>query len=670
MLANSVQIHRRPSLVIAASIMTATAILGLDLISPLGIADGVLYVSLVLLGHLGGGRRLILMEAAAGTVLCVIGYFFSPAGGEMWMVLWNRFLSIFVVWITAVLCLRQQQAHERLQETQKVLEQRVRARTRELDEAFRQSIRERTYLQLNKDIAAAANTSRSVEEALQFSLEKICHHTGWPVGHVYLLRDKPEKRMVSSRVWHMDDPEPFQTLREITESTTFESGIGLPGRVMENGEPAWLTDATLDANFPRAKLVDNIGIRAGFGFPILVGKEVVGVMEFFSSDAVPPQREMLEVMAQTGVHLGRVMERKQNEAHRDQLLKILKERIKELTCLYQVSHVVGMPKSLDRIFVEAEAHILEGWENPEAVGARITFDGKTFGHLPPEAPYKLRAPLTAHGVERGCLEVGFAKEPAPGLHPDRGGPRDERNLIDTLAHLLDMAIERGIAEAAVQQSQEQLRTLYQHLQQVREEERTRMSREFHDHLGQMLTTLKLELSLLDRKLAKEGSGCRNHTGWLLDLVEGTLPAVKQLVMDLRPPVLDDLGLKEAIEWLCRDFEKRTGTVCSLNLDGGVEALDQDLNTALFRIFQETLTNVARHAEATHVEVLFEEREGQLVLEVNDNGKGIEPWKVSDLKSLGLLGMKERVLPWGGVVDVRGSAEKGTTVTIKIQMEKQ
>ncbi|MFQ5482799.1 MAG: sensor histidine kinase, partial [Nitrospinaceae bacterium] len=211
---------------------------------------------------------------------------------------------------------------------------------------------------------------------------------------------------------------------------------------------------------------------------------------------------------------------------------------------------------------------------------------------------------------------------------------------------------------------------YQHLQQVREEERTRMSREFHDHLGQMLTTLKLELSLLDRKLAKEGSGCRNHTGWLLDLVEGTLPAVKQLVMDLRPPVLDDLGLKEAIEWLCRDFEKRTGTVCSLNLDGGVEALDQDLNTALFRIFQETLTNVARHAEATHVEVLFEEREGQLVLEVNDNGKGIEPWKVSDLKSLGLLGMKERVLPWGGVVDVRGSAEKGTTVTIKIQMEKQ
>ncbi len=180
--------------------------------------------------------------------------------------------------------------------------------------------------------------------------------------------------------------------------------------------------------------------------------------------------------------------------------------------------------------------------------------------------------------------------------------------------------------------------------------------------------MKLELDILDKKLNKEAPHLGENTERLLDLVEGTLPVVKQLIMDLRPPVLDDLGLQDAIEWQARDFEKRTGIDCRVNVYSLPEKINPDRATALFRIFQETLTNVMRHAQASLVKVNLGQSNGHLTLEVNDNGRGIKTSQVSDSKSLGILGMKERVLPWGGKVDIQSENNLGTTVTIKIQTE--
>lgn len=663
----SKRFQENPKLILFLSLGTAGFILLIDWVSPLGVSDGVLYVALVLLGLLTGKRKFILIEAALGTTLCVLGIFISPSGGEFWKVLLNRFLAIIAIWLTAILCLLQQRTQEKLQNAHRALEKNVQRRTHELHEAHEKLIREKSFLELNKNLTAIANISGSVEDTMQYALKQLCQHTGWPVGHLYMVGGQEGKHLVSSNIWHFSEEETFLNFKRVTESTKFESGVGLPGRVLESGKPAWITDATLDKNFPRAHLDSNIGIRAGFAFPVLIGEEVVGVMEFFSTQAVEPQTEMLEVMSQAGFHLGRALERQRAEAHQEKLLLILKERIKELTCLYQVSHLIGTSKSLEIIFNELEANIKPGWQYPDATRVKVHFDNQTYGSpLFDGSPWMISAPIVVSGIQRGTLEVFYTIE-KPQAHE---GPflKEERHLIDTLAKLLGIAAERISAEINILKSEDQLRSLYHRLQNIREEERSRIAREFHDQLGQVLTTLKLELDLLDKKLHRSAPDHRENTQRLLELVDGTLPAVKQLVMDLRPPVLDDLGLQDAIEWQALDFEKRTGIDCNVQVQNLPASLNPEQATALFRIFQETLTNIVRHAQASLVEVCLKQDNSHMILSVADNGKGIKSCQISDSKSLGILGMKERVLPWGGEVDIQGEENKGTTVTIQIHTE--
>jgi PAS domain S-box-containing protein len=168
------------------------------------------------------------------------------------------------------------------------------------------------FLQLNQAITRAANEATSVEEAMQITLDQVCGHTGWPVGHAYML-DESAGDLAPTKIWHLDDAQKFETFRSVTEATRFASGVGLPGRVLASGEPAWIFDVTKDPNFPRAKLATEIGVRAGAAFPVLVGPNVAAVLEFFSAEAVEAYQPLLEVMAQIGTQLGRVIERTQAE---------------------------------------------------------------------------------------------------------------------------------------------------------------------------------------------------------------------------------------------------------------------------------------------------------------------------------------------------------------------
>ncbi len=664
----SEKLQKNPKLILFLSLGVAGFVMMIDWVSPLGISDGVLYVALVLLGLLTGNRNYIFAEAGAGTVLCIVGVFISPPGGELWKVLLNRFLAVLAIWFSAMLCLLQLRTQHKLQKAHQALEANVQSRTRELHSAHEKLLREKSFLELNKNLTAVANISLSVENTMKDALKHLCRHANWPVGHFYMVAKDENKKLVSSNIWHFSEEGPFVNFKRVTESTNFESGIGLPGRVLESGKPAWITDATLDENFPRAQLASDIGIRAGFAFPVLIGKEVVGVMEFFSTLAVEPQTEMLEVMSQAGLHLGRVMERERAESHQKKLLSTLKERVKELTCLYQVSHLIGTSKSLEVLFNKLEVNVKSGWQYPDSTRVKVRFDGNIYGSpLFNGSPWIIAAPLLVSGICRGTLEVYYTEEQPQALE----GPflREERRLIDTLANLLGVAAERITAEKNILKSEDQLRNLYHRLQGIREEERSRIAREFHDQLGQVLTTLKLELDLLDKKLDRVAPALRDNTKRLLELVEGTLPVVKQLIMDLRPPVLDDLGLQEAIEWQAQDFETRTGIDCRVRVNNLAESLNPERATALFRIFQETLTNIMRHAQASKVRVNLKQESKHIILEVADNGKGIKTCQVSDSKSLGILGMKERVLPWGGEVDFQGDENEGTTVTIKIHTEK-
>lgn len=225
--------------------------------------------------------------------------------------------------------------------------------------------------------------------------------------------------------------------------------------------------------------------------------------------------------------------------------------------------------------------------------------------------------------------------------------------------------ERRKAEEQLRQSHKQLRSLSVYLQHVREEERIKIAREIHDELGQQLTGLKLQLTWLDSRLPKKTASLHDKTRSMASGIDETIQTVRRIATELRPGVLDSAGLLAAIEWQANEFQKKTGIQCRVHSTVKETIWDQDLNTTFFRIFQETLTNIIRHANATKVDVRFMETASQLVLEIRDNGRGISEEEINNTKSIGLVGMRERASLLGGEVRLRGEPKRGTTVSVRI-----
>ena len=192
-----------------------------------------------------------------------------------------------------------------------------------------------------------------------------------------------------------------------------------------------------------------------------------------------------------------------------------------------------------------------------------------------------------------------------------------------------------------------------------------IAREIHDELGEGLTVLKLDLSWLRKRLPDDQFSLRAKADSMSQLIDRTIQTVKKISTNLRPGLLDDLGLAAAIEWQAEDFQKRTGIKCKVKIDPVDINFDRDRNTAIFRICQETLTNVARHAHATEVNVSLRQRDSQIELNVRDNGRGITEEELTNSKSFGLIGIRERVKIFGGKNIMKGIPGKGTTLTVRI-----
>ena len=224
--------------------------------------------------------------------------------------------------------------------------------------------------------------------------------------------------------------------------------------------------------------------------------------------------------------------------------------------------------------------------------------------------------------------------------------------------------DRKRAEKILFRSFEQLRALTARLQSVREEERARMAREIHDELGQALTAIKIDLASLVNQLPPDQQQALRGES-IMKLIDGTIQTVRRISTELRPGILDDLGLVAAVEWAAEEFQARTGTKCSVSVPPGDLSLDPERATALFRIFQETLTNVARHANATEVHVQLANDQRDVSLEVRDNGNGISDEQRVAPNALGILGMLERALLLGGELTINGVPGRGTTVRVRI-----
>ncbi len=288
--------------------------------------------------------------------------------------------------------------------------------------------------------------------------------------------------------------------------------------------------------------------------------------------------------------------------------------------------------------------------------------------------------VTALRDSAGTL-LGFAK-----LTRDTTKTREKEQALTKAKELLELRIEqrtavltrvnqelrteiaeRERAEEQLRTSLDQLRALAARLQSVREEERTSIAREIHDELGQGCTAIKMDLALIGRRLTKRQTKLRAKVDSAMQLADDMIGTLRKIASQLRPRTLDDLGLSAALEAQAQEFESRTGILCSVTLPQEPLVLDADISTAVFRIFQESLTNVARHAHATRVEARLERQNNRITFHVSDNGEGFDPEKAKANKSLGLVGMQERAFLLNGDLKIAGVPGAGTTMTLTIPL---
>jgi two-component system, NarL family, sensor histidine kinase UhpB len=222
-----------------------------------------------------------------------------------------------------------------------------------------------------------------------------------------------------------------------------------------------------------------------------------------------------------------------------------------------------------------------------------------------------------------------------------------------------------ISNTKLLETQADLRRLSEELMRNTELERTRISREIHDQLGQLLTAIKMELRTIQRVATRDPAKASERLNETFELVDETIKTIRRIASDLRPGILDDFGLEAAVEWQLQQFRDRTGVAVDLETEVAEESLSKDMSTAAFRVLQEALTNIARHADATRVRVRIRTTESELLLNVLDDGKGLQT--DGNRRPLGLIGMRERARQLGGSVNITNGPEQGVLVEMRVPL---
>jgi PAS domain S-box-containing protein len=318
------------------------------------------------------------------------------------------------------------------------------------------------------------------------------------------------------------------------------------------------------------------------------------------------------------------------------------------------------------------AEQLLGYTAEEALGKHISFvypvEDREFLERDVLTPAKTKG---THQIEirrrtkSGALR--FAQLSLTLLRNDNGDP------IGIVGYSMDVT-DRKRGEEALLNSRNQLAALAVRLESVREEERGRIALEVHDVLGQALTGLKLDVSwvykqILESNGSLEPSPILSRLARSQELVDATIQSVREIATTLRPGVLDQLGLEAAIEWQAQEFRHRTGIACATSISPDHIGVGAEQSTALFRILQEVLTNVVRHAHATEVDIRLEETREHVIMQVKDNGTGITAIEQTGPQAFGLLGMRLRAQQQGGTFNIHGTSGKGTTVTVKVPLSR-
>ncbi|MDP3596492.1 MAG: sensor histidine kinase [Nitrospirota bacterium] len=373
--------------------------------------------------------------------------------------------------------------------------------------------------------------------------------------------------------------------------------------------------------------------------------------------AASPSRPGIPIQVPTG------------EDAQQEILHHLRERVKELTALHGVVRVLqGSTKPLKEIFREIVTLIPPAWQYPEVAAARIRFEGLIV--TTPffrETAWMQRATLvTAKGMS-GSIEVVYLEE----RPNEREGPflLEERLLIDSLTDSVSSFLTRREAEESLRVAHAQLQTLSRQLMQVQERERRQLAHDLHDEIGQAVTAIKMNLQTMQR--VADTSAVQERLDDSLGMLDKILQRVRDLSLDLRPSLLDDLGLAPAVRWYVERQAQRAGLVAEVEAEHVPQGLEPDLAVACFRIVQESITNILRHAKATTIHVDLRQTDQWLDLCVRDDGIGFSSRESSaraaNRPSIGLLGMQERAQALGGTISIESLPGQGTEVHVRIPL---
>jgi signal transduction histidine kinase/DNA-binding response OmpR family regulator len=492
-------------------------------------------------------------------------------------------------------------------------------------------------------------------------------------------------------------PESLQKLQNLPLD-----GSTAMGHVILSRTPFSIPDTRLEHDHKPPPFVTELGVKAVLIVPLLVAGEVIGGLVVDSREPRSWTEDEVRLLSLLANQIAQALERTRLfEAERQQRLQA--ETLREATLALTAQ--TGLSAVLDEILNQVERltpyqtaniAILEddvlrimAWRGYDFVNpkrfqtnleqqplARFPLDRRASHSGQPviivdthnepdwttfDQTLWIRSclviPIRLHNQTLGLLRLD-------GAHPGEFSLEDAERL-KPLANAAAIALENAYLFEQMSAAHKQLRSLASHLETALENERTRIARELHDEFGQALTAMRFDLSWLAKNQPHTTFVLTQKIEEILSLVDSTMQMVRRVATQLRPDILDDLGLTAALEWQAEEFTARTGLTCELNLGREDVILERDMSTAVFRTFQETLTNIARHAAASRVWVTLEDRPAELVLVVRDNGRGISDRQKSSAKSLGIVGMQERARAWNGQITFQGQPDHGTTVTLRI-----
>ncbi len=342
--------------------------------------------------------------------------------------------------------------------------------------------------------------------------------------------------------------------------------------------------------------------------------------------------------------------------------------------------VIVLDESGRLMFMNPEAERLLGWTRNELAERNVHGVIRSLnqdGLLHEGADYWSPSLLMKNGINRTEEDVFWCKDGTLIPVSVVACAMVEKGRAVAAVIAFQDITKRKLAEWELIESSKRLRELTAYFEKAREEERTRIARELHDELGQMLMGIKLDAKWLESNLPADMPGVPDKMASMFSLIDQTVDAMRRVAADLRPVMLDDLGLIAAVEWLAEEFGRRTGIAVSCGfdmcepgccIDDQGYMLDKALSTAAFRIVQECLTNVARHADASKVEVRFRCRDDRLMLSVVDDGKGLQEAYAMRRNSFGMLGMQERALSVGGSVEFHSRPGEGVRVEVVLPVK--